>query len=353
MKALVILSSCLLFSTTASFAAQPAEKSSLEFKVDKRLETLYYVFLLADYPLVTRFDNTYKADAKTYFQSYKDHQAVTLVRKLMENGFATDYAVSWLYQYSGFPQFKKQGSVNYPFEEMGLNKDSLELLHAALIDFYKTAKCDAFLAKEKSFLSTMIKNAEDSFSRKDVVKVIEDYFGVKSNAKFYIVLSPLLHSGGYSLERTDAHEVYALIGPGSSENGMPVFDKIFMEQDIAIHEFTHNYANIIVDLYMAQSKPLEPKIFPPVKDLVADQGYPDWKTFMYELLVRATTIRIAEKMYGKAAADELVEYEKSVGFQYVVEVCDELAKYETQRDKYPTMTDFYPVILKRLEKIGG
>jgi hypothetical protein len=350
MKGFLLILFCLTI--TISLAAQPTERATLEFKIDKRLETLYFVYLLADYPLITRFDNAYKADAITYFAPHKDHKAVTLTRNLMERGFATDYAVNWIFQFSDFPEFKKNRWIDFPFDARPLNADSMSMLQKELINFYNEAKCETFFAREKDFLDAMVRDVRDSFTRKDIIDVITSYFGVTTEATFQVVLSPLLHSGGYSVERKDKKEISALVGPGSAKDGRPVFDKVLLEQDLVIHEFSHIFANRVVEIYEPQAEHLEAKIYPQVKEMTAEEGYASYESFMMELIVRATTIRIVEGVYGKEAAQELIDYEKSVGFGYVVDIGEELANYEKQRDKYRTFFDFYPVIITRLEKVG-
>lgn len=197
----------------------------------------------------------------------------------------------------------------------------------------------------------MVSGVRDSFSRKDIIQVIENYFGIKESAEYAVVLSPLLHSGGFTIEVADRHELYALVGPGGLKDSFPEFDKVFLEQDLVIHEFSHNYANPVVEQFMDETKKFEKDLFPAVREKVEQEGYATWEGFMFELIVRATTIRIVENMYGTEAATELTNYEISVGFEYVIEIVDELKIYEAQRDKYPTLAEFYPNIIRRLGEI--
>ncbi len=131
---------------------------------------------------------------------------------------------------------------------------------------------------------------------------------------------------------------------------MPVFDKEFLEQDLIIHEFGHSYANNIVDEYSSMTEKYENKLFPSVKEKLENEGV-NKESFMYEIIVRAVTIRIVENNYGKEAAGKLLDYELSVGFKYMTDIVDELKNYESQRDKYPGLKDFFPRIIKRLDKI--
>ncbi len=330
-----------------AIAAKP--KPALVFKTDKRVETLYMVFLFSDYPVMTTYSNAYKSAALAYFGPFKNHRAITLAKDLVPRGFVADYAVNWLFQYSEFPKFEKTRTVNFPFEVRPIDQDSLALFAQALRDFYVKAKCDSFFSAQQAFLNAMTVAVKDSFTRKDIIKVIEDYFGVHKAAEYVIILSPLMHSGGFAIERTDVNELYALVGPNGGEGALPQFDRTFLEQDLVIHEFSHNYGNPIVDRYRAQTQSLEKDLFPPIMKQVQAEGYGNWHAFLQELLIRATTIRIVEHVYGQKAATELMDYEKSVGFAYVTTLTEALKTYESQRSKYPDLSAFYPEIISGLE----
>jgi hypothetical protein len=68
-----------------------------------------------------------------------------------------------------------------------------------------------------------------------------------------------------------------------------------------------------------------------------------------ELLVRATTIKIAEKNFGKEKANELLEYEKSIGFGVVESILEILNEYDQNRNKYTDFDKFYPTLIERMK----
>lgn len=327
------------------------DKTALEFRTDGKLETLYIAFHLADYPVVTPHESSYKSAVLERFNQYREHQAIQILRKIMYQDFNFDYAVNWLYQHTDFPAFENSIKIEYAFGERPMNADTLELFRKELIKFYSETRCDSFLESQKDFFTQITNSVRNGFERKDIIQVIEGYFGVSKNADYFVILSPLLHSGGFAIERADKSQIFALIGPSGVKDSIPVFDKAFLEYDLVIHEFSHNYANAIVDEFMAETKQFEPALYTPIQEKLQNEGCGNWENFMYELIVRTTTIKIVENIYGKEAASELVDYEKSVGFEYVVELAELLKEYENQRGKYPTLKDFFPEIIKGLERI--
>ncbi len=326
-------------------------KPKLQIVVDEKVEVLYYAFLLTDYPLVSRYSTTYKEAAQAYFEPYKEHQAIQLAEGLFEQGFGADFPINWIFQYSEFPKLEKGGEVDFPFEL--ISSDSLELFAEALRSFYVEAKCDSFLQMQRSFMNKMIQSAEDSIERLDIIEVIEDYFGEQKNAEYIMALSPLLHQGGFSAERTDVPILEAFVGPNKVVDSIPQFDQAFLEQDMIIHEFGHNYVNPVVDEFLAQTHRLKEVLYPLVEENIKSEGYYSWESYLYELIDRSTTIRITEDVYGKEAAQELLDYEKSVGFEHCEMVVELLKSYEGNRKQYPAFNDFFPVLIQSLEKEGS
>lgn len=312
---------------------------------------MYYVFLLADYPLLSPHATSYKEAAKKHFAHFKEHKAVSLAKALFEKGFVYGYPVNWRYQYTSFTDNSAMHKVDYPFEKRPISADSLSMFRQELINFYNDASCADFLKIQHSFLDNMLSDVRDSVGNKNIIPEIESYFGIRKQARWSVILSPLLHSGGFTLERKDVPEMYAMIGPGDAKDSLPVFDKTYLEQDLLIHEFSHNYANPITEQFLVDSKVYEKKLFPSVQQMAQEEGYSTWESFMYELITRATTIRIVHKIYGADAANELSAYEKTTGFYFATDIADELKKYELHRDQFPTLADFFPEILKRMDML--
>lgn len=327
----------------------PTKSKAIEFQVDHRVETLYFIFLLTEYPLISRHESAYKIAAQKHFANYQNHQAVSFASALFERGFVADTPVNWLLQYSELPDLEQQYTVDFPFELVGISPDSTALFREYLLDFYAVAKCDSFIHSQQDFLDAMLQSVQQNMVRKDLINLIEDYVGTPKDARYTVVLSPLLHQGGFAIERTGDAALFALVGPNGLQNELPHFDHVFLEQDLVIHEFSHNYTNAVVDAFLDQTQDLEKAIFHTVKADAAEQGYDSWEAYLYELLVRSTTLRIVEKNYGPDAAQELLDYEKSVGFGHCTVVLEALKSYEANREQFPTLQHFFPEIIAALE----
>lgn len=343
----ILILLCLPFTNSAGKTGLGKQQSTaVTFSTDTSVETMYYILLLADYPLLSPYSTSYKNAALRYFKPYRSHKAVLLAKSLFDKGFVYGYPVSWLYKYSSLADCRPTHTIDYPFDATPISADSLAMFRTEMQHFYKDASCEVFLKSQEKFLAKMLKDVSKTAGSKNIIAEIEHYFGVRKHAKWRVVISPLLHSGGYTVERKDVPEMYALIGPGSAKDSLPVFDQAYLEQDLILHEFSHNYSNSVVEKYMADTKKYETTLYPSIKKAAHEEGYSSWESFMYELAVRTTTIRIARKIYGTAVSDSLSANEKTTGFVYAITLAQGLEKYEKERKQYPTFADYFPELLK-------
>jgi len=74
-------------------------------------------------------------------------------------------------------------------------------------------------------------------------------------------------------------------------------------------------------------------------------AYSNWKTMMCEALVRASVIRYLLKHDSYNSARNQLIQEYGNGFYWIKDLVNVLHDYETNREKYPTLENFMPVIV--------
>ena len=77
---------------------------------------------------------------------------------------------------------------------------------------------------------------------------------------------------------------------------------------------------------------------------VQPQGYTSYKFMLYEYLVRACTIRYFYSKKDFKTINRLIKNDKKRGFPAIEGLVNLLEKYEVNRNKYNTMSDFIPEI---------
>jgi len=348
MRKIIVL--ILLFTSLNSIG----QKAELNISIDERIETLYSVAFLNDYFLINEHENLYKKEIRENLQSLKNHKAIQLFDSLSKNyNFSYFRTVEWVLQFSDFPKFKKIKEKVDNYETVPkAKKNLLENFRKELIKFNQDTLFQSYLSEIKPINQKVISQVKESETISELPTYLEKFYGKKLNS-YNLILSPLLHSGGFNSEiinQNGEKEVYALIGPNGEIDFMPYFDKNYLETDLILHEFGHSFVNPLMEKHDKEIESLKSKCFTEKLEKYAKyQGYSEWKFVFNELLLRATTIKIAEKNFGKEKANELLEYEKSIGFGLVENILEILKEYDQNRNKYTDFYKFYPTLIERMK----
>jgi len=341
----------VIFSTEVF--AQTADIELNFVKADERVELLYTIEYLAKSPFVSQHQTLIKWDIEDNFSKFKEHEAVILFKKMeKELGFTYYRPLNWILQFSNFPKFEKYRTAFNCGELINKNdKDYLKKFRLALIDFYKKTNFEKFYNSHSEFYNDFLSKVEKSKTLLNIPKYLEEFYGTKLFS-YNVILSPLLHQGGYNLEfknNSGNIEVIAIIGPNGEIEFNPVFDSDFLEKDLMIHEFSHSFVNPLVEKYKTLISNLEEEYFnDSLKISSKRQGYSEWESVFDEILVRANTILITKKYYGEKDANNLLKYELNAGFYLIPKVLKIMNEYENNRQKYKTYNDFFPILIKRL-----
>lgn len=339
-----------------SFAQKSNNQLNSEFPVaDERVELLYTIEYLAKSPFVSHHQTLIKWKIDDSLSRFSNHEAVKLFKKLeKEYGFTYYRPLNWLLQYSDFPKLEKQRTAINCGELINKNDTILlEKFRKSLINFYTETNFHSFYIKQRNFYNKYLSKARKSKTISKIPNYLENFYGTKLHS-YNVILSPLLHQGGYNLEfknNKDRMDVYAVIGPNGEIEFSPVFDKDFLEKDLMIHEFSHSFVNPLVEKNKDLILSLKPKFFnDSLQKSAKEQGYSDWIVVFDEMLVRANTILITRKNYGEKDAKNLLDYELNSGFYLIPQILEIMEKYETNREKYKTYDVFLSILIRELKK---
>jgi len=333
-----------------TYAQQPV----LDISIDEKIETLYAVAFLDNYFLVSPHDNRYKQLLRDDYKALKDHKAIrlfdTLYKKYQFNGYKI---VHWALQFDVFPALN---TIRKPAEPVQFVSPGGEALLAdfrqALAAFRQDSLFRKYHDEIQAYDKVVLQQVKTSATIRLLPQYLEAYYGTRLSS-YHLLLSPLLHEGGFNAEMVASggqKQVYALVGPNGEIEFLPYFDKKYIETDMILHEFGHSFVNPLTDRYEAEVERLKGKYY--TKELAAtgkDEGYNEWKYVFNELLLRATTIKITERYFGKEAAKENLDKEIEAGFGLVKTMVKILDEYEQHRDRYPTFEKFCPILIRKMQ----
>lgn len=353
MKASILL---LTFIISANLFAQKSEsKLNSEFVVvDERVELLYTIEYLAQSPFVSHHQTLVKWEIDDSLSRFSNHEAVLLFKEMEQQyGFTYYRPLNWLLQYSDFPNFEKQReAINCGELIKNENVEYLEKFRKSLIDFYNVTNFHSFYSNHYDFYNKLLNNVIKSKTLNEIPHFLEIFYGTKLNS-YNVILSPLLHQGGYNLEYKNSNciEVFAIIGPNGELEFSPIFDKDFLEKDLMIHEFSHSFVNPLVEKYKDFIMGLETKYFnDSLQKSAKNEGYSDWIDVFDEMLVRSNTILITKENYGAEDANYLLNYELNSGFYLIPQILEIMEEYENNRQVYKKYDDFLPILIIKLKE---
>lgn len=349
-----------LFSTT--LGAQPPGRPSpdepatteaaptrLEVTTDARIELLAVVQLLAGYDatgLITRFDVDYKEAVEEHFRPFEKHAAVTWFSAHFREGFAFDGPPTAMLHFGAPPELAARAPVPEDLLARAGGKQEFDRFIEAMRAFARDTKFMEFFADHHKEFHSWASEVRQAMGDVDV-GVLEKYYG-EQKAGYRIVLAPLFHEGGFGPQITlpdGSLEVNSVQGPHGAAGGSPFFGEGSEFQYLVWHEFSHSFTNPLVDRNL-EIVERTAKLFEPLREVMKPQAYGEWRTCVYEHIVRACTVRFSYREKGKEAGDSALEYEtKQRGFAHLPALCRELERYEASRDRYPTLDSFFPELL--------
>lgn len=296
--------------------------------------------------------------AQQYFESFKNHEAVTFSDSLLRNEiFYFDELTEILLYLENFPGTEFKHSLeNSPYSDrQGVINEWI----IKLSDFYVAANVKDFLKVNKAFYEGAKQEVLSNLPPPDFVHQIEDYYRA-SKLKYTLIPAPEMPTGGaYGYRGIGPYvhtpggmEIYQVISASlpvekdSASNEYEYFgfdNKEFILRN-SYHEFGHAFINPILE--KSENKPLfypYDSLFIPELQLVMDkQNYDNWFDCIAEHLVRLGEIRLAERSGDKEWADELREYHTNeLNFIFLPEFENSMIEYEKD-DTYQSFEQFLP-----------
>lgn len=290
--------------------------------------------------------------ADAYFASFKNHRAVELAKQYRQSGISHDAVTGYAHQLI----FNKNGEMvfdsdyiegsNSSFDRRWSTQRKNDML-AAVNDFYKESKFHDW------FLSTLPEQQQAIASFKSVCNLdytwFDSFYGNTDKISSRIILNFMSGGGfGNSLKRKDGTLlVTPVIGSLRQENGV-----VRYANDVhhLVHEFSHPFCNPLIDANWSTISSKAEDVFSKVVDVMASQAYINARSMMCETLVRSSVIRYMISHNNQGLANQRLAVEESNGFIMLRTLVKALEKREKEADKYPTLADFMPEIIKAINE---
>ncbi|WP_240924266.1 DUF4932 domain-containing protein [Thermococcus sp. 21S7] len=292
----------------------------------------------------------YLRDVDEYFGPYRDMKAVKMVPEMIREGI----------EYDAIPEFAIHLSLtNFskaaPWDDMlelrpDLDTEKLDEFAEAVAEFAEKTNFWRFYREHGEFYNrTLEEFAKDNPGLVDLVGFEENFFG-KNASSWRVVPMPLFccHGFGYHTENGENVTVYAFLGFGKVDGGVPHLYATAGGSTFLAHEFAHSFVNPAVDRHYELFKPYE-ALFNPVAEKLKEMAYPNFRIMLYETLVRAF-----EAYYLNATGNPdmaMLSLSRNKVFYFVDDVYRAYGYYAAHRDRYRTFDDFMPELARVIERV--
>jgi|WetSurMetagenome_2_1015567.scaffolds.fasta_scaffold40366_3 hypothetical protein len=326
-------------------------------KVDKRIELLSIVFRLAgNFEYTDDSYKSYVSDIHSHFDKYRDHPLIAFARELNnKNGVSFDAVMFMAIYLSQPPSMDPLVPFSAKIPEGRWGQDNANKFLGLLKQFYTDAKCEEFFNAQEGLYKAAQERFMPVYKALDV-NWYDQYYGTQPDGSLNVIIGLGLGGGNFGpkVKLPDGKEdSYAIMGTWSIDStNKPVYT-VGNYLPTLIHEFNHSYVNHLIKKYEKDFESSGTKLFELVKAGMGSQHYTNWQTMMNESLVRASVIRYLLKHNpdGKDAKYQLIS-DFGRGFFWLKELVESLGVYEKNRDKYPTLESYVPVLADFYNKVA-
>jgi len=325
-------------------------RADLPVRVDPRIELMSIIFRLAGNREYRQGRVAgYTRDVDEHFGKYRDHEVVKTARNVRQwKGVSYDSVMSMAVHMKDAVTLEEA----VPFEPRPETLERRWVVRSArrflreARDFVKATKFQAFFEAHEELYATAEKRMKAVLDKEAKLEWFDRFFGARPSARFQLALGMLNGAGCYGvrLRHPDGKEdIHCILGVWETDaDGLPRFDRTML--GTVMHEFSHSYCNPLVDKHAAALEAPARTLWPFVADAMRSQAYGNWKTMMYESLVRASVVRYQAYARGDRVARNQARIEDRRSFHWVGDLAERLAHYEQNRQQYATLDDFMPEV---------
>jgi len=316
---------------------------------DPRVEAVSIVFRLAGYPEYNQGRaEAYIADVEEHFDPYSDHEMVRYAGELRAaQGISYDACMS----YAIHLDVKDHTFVpRVPFDqadslEHRWTPESADKFTDLLNKFVEDTGFWSFYDDHADFYESCSAPMTTLLAEQFDPGWYERFFGREAHGSFELIMAPINGPANYGPKFVDdaGEHDYAIIGVWQfDKDGNPAADSSVLPT--VIHEYCHSFVNFRVDEHADELEPIGERLFSLVEQQMRQQAYSNWRTMMYESLVRAGVTRyLAEHAPDAVEAD--ITDNTAHGFLWQRGLVDLLGEYEADRKTYTTFDGFMPRVV--------
>ena len=338
---------CLLCSCTKAQTIEP--------QVNENVELMSILSRLAGFPEYNmNLAGQYILDINSHFEKHTGHPAVLQMKELRKNhGISYDavmsMAVHLKVENNKFTLLPEEEDT---LEKRWANVDQENFL-TFLFQFYQDSDFHRFFTEHHKLYQKGLLSYKDKVMKKFDQHWYPEFYGKTPEESFSIIIGFGNGGGNYGTERHlkgQKKEIFAIVGYNVDKAEVPQYSEAYLPT--LIHEFNHSFINYLLDdtVYPEHVRQLEKSgdiLLQSSLWAMSRQAYSNWQTVINESLVRAAVIcYMLDKKYSEESIRQELTIQLQRNFRWMPELVQLFRKYQSNRDKYPSLEAFYPEIIR-------
>lgn len=351
-----------------------ASPKTVQVKTNRNLELYGLMMVLDDGPYVLQQKDTaeyngrrvvmaqwYSMVPKNYekYKAFDTCRIMTIYRKLQTEGNGYDFFTGFLLQVDEVPFARISATTDQrqlarfsPKGDMAEAKQKATVFLDAFNDFCRSIDLDAHLTQYKPYYDLALASVAKNVPPGDFLPVMEHYYRKQFN-EYNLIPSLNLFTGmGFGSMNHATRKIYNAFGSftfQSFDSNPPDmgFDDPVKIRALAAHEFGHSFANPAIDSLPSSLIQETAHLYRSIEAEMKKQGYVNWLQSLYEHLVRAGEVIVAEKIGDSTRAVSILQGNVKDGFIYLPFMVQELKKW----DKNPSSGNFNDEVVRMMRRL--
>lgn len=293
-----------------------------------------------------------------HFKKFKDHQAINVVREFM-NKSGTDFFL-YAFYYEDFPGKSRIREIpdiltEYINPDRSIALQEVDSVMSLVADFYHQSEFDQFYKDHSYVYQLAKKEVSKNLPNHEFIPFLENYFGDKYDSYDFYVIPFFKAEFGMAFQFEAKKEIrnFTFISPfkpAEIDGNTVKYIGYDSKEDIlewVVHEYSHTffYPSLSKKENLDALNEFE-VLFKPIE---SSPQIGDWFSMFGEHIAVAFEVLAAELLGQDERQAALLE--KNKDWHYLDHFINQFKLYESNRDTYPSIEDFMPVLIASSENL--
>ncbi|GAA4773596.1 MULTISPECIES: DUF4932 domain-containing protein [Flavobacterium] len=335
---------------TILFLNNSFSQKSLEVRIDKRVEaiTIFYTLATRDTLDVKPTPSSYYKDFDSYFEKYKNHESLNWYRNL-EKWDAYDVSSLGLYLSDKYP-FK----LVIPYNETHLKSSELYTFLSHLNKFYKECEVEQFIKNHKNDYLKIETSIKKSIEENDILLDVKKFYNKPTKHKLIVLpdlLNAIINNAIVINDKKYSNYRFIKLAYLKNKNIAQTNEtevNFIPLPNVVIHEISHLFVQDFIPKYIEQLSLKKNLFLTTSDDKILNEK--EWKNELDELIVRTCVAKILGIKFGIEKEQKEIE-NQAKHYKHIKALNNFFDNYTKNREKYSSITFFYPEIIKFFEDL--